>query len=147
MNTPTIPSLSETRSSVVLVVTDEERLQRKVRSLQHRQQTEYPASDASAEALQLCLSPDEVLDALRAVMQASSVNPPLVFVDLHAATFDGYELCCQIKEEFPNVQTIGSSLGVDVAVVQKSKLFKVDVLLQRYKFEELLRKVAAVVRE
>jgi CheY-like chemotaxis protein len=139
--TPTTNAASTTTSAAstaqtalhCCVATDDERLISKVRSLEQKHTV----------TIRLYTSPEALFGALELSKTSSSQVPITVaFVDLHAHSFDGYALCASIKSRFPAIQTIGSSLGVEPAIVQRAKLSSVDALLQRYRFEELLRSVA-----
>jgi CheY-like chemotaxis protein len=115
----------------LLVATDDERLRNKVRGLSEKYGLFIPLVDTQAEA--------------EAQLAAAEQTPNLkqyVFIDLHSKSFDGYALAKTLKEAVPNVYIIGSSLGVEPERIQQSKLYRIDSLLQRYRFEELLRKLA-----
>lgn len=114
----------------LFIATDDERLQKKVRSLEQKFSVHLPVL--------------QTLDGITAHLNAAQNQDAqwYAFVDLHAQTFDGYALARQVKEAFPAVHIVGSSLGIDLDIVQKSKLFRIDSVLQRYRFEELLRKIA-----
>jgi len=115
----------------VLVVTDDERLRNKVRGLSEKYGLFIPLVDTQTE--------------VEAQLSASEQTPNVkhyAFIDLHAKSFDGYALAKTLKESMPSVHIVGSSLGVEPEIIQKSKLYRIDSILQRYRFEELLRKLA-----
>lgn len=65
-----------------------------------------------------------------------------VFIDLDAKGFNGYELARDIKEAVAHVRIIGASFAVEPSVIQKTKLYGIDMLLQRFAMEKLLKTLA-----
>jgi DNA-binding NarL/FixJ family response regulator len=114
---------------MLVVFTEDERLQAKIHTL---------AAKRTADA-RIFSQPDALLEALRPSITHA-------FIDLTASQSNAFSLCTRIKEQWPQVQIIGSTLGIDPASVQAAKLAGVDVLLQRYKFEELLRAAVSNMR-
>lgn len=86
-------------------------------------------------------------DILAALASDSELTQKYLFIDLDAKEFDAYELAHAIKEAASQVHIIASSLSLEPAVIQKSKLFRIDRVLQRFKFEELLKNIATSAGE
>jgi hypothetical protein len=68
------------------------------------------------------------------------------FLDLDAKKFDAYPLASKIQSVFPAAVCIAFALAPAPPVVQKTKLNGISTLLQRFQFEELLKKICAEIR-
>lgn len=129
--------------TLIVLVSNDERLRKKVRALSEKYHYSIP----------VCTTFDDVMSAFfNAPNHGFDTVKRYVFLDLQTSSvensfdgFDGYAIAQLLKEQLPDAHLIGSSLGIDPETVQKSKLFGVDTLLQRYRFEELLRKMVAMV--
>ncbi len=125
-----IPSQQQT----ILLATDDARLRSKAERL---------FAGQTVNVLRLLATQDEILSALSPeIASDSQLTQRYIFIDLDAKEFDAYELVRAIKEAAPQVHIIASSLGIEPAVIQKTKLFRIDRVLQRFKFEELLKNIA-----
>lgn len=123
----------------IILATDDARL---------RSKTERLFAGQSVNVLQLLATQDEILSAPSPeLVSDSQLKQQYVFIDLDAKEFDAYELARVIKEAAPQVHIIASSLSLEPVVIQKTKLFRIDRVLQRFKFEELLKNIATSAGE
>jgi selenophosphate synthetase-related protein len=114
----------------LLLVTDDQRLRAKVERL----------SEKFSVPIRILNNPEAQIDALRTIL-AEIGEVQYIFRDLDATTFDAYLLAHDIQGAFPTIPIIACALVFDPAVVQKSKLHGIQTVLQRFAFEELLRKL------
>lgn len=120
-----------TTPMIILLATDDKRLQNKVERL---------FAGQYATTIRLVTSADEVLRHY--TPSESEKKMEYVFIDLDAKDFNAYELAREIKERAAEVLIVAASLGIDPSIIQKTKLYRIDRVLQRYKFEELLKNIA-----
>ncbi len=123
----------------IILATDDARLRSKAERL---------FAGQSVNALRLLSTKDEILSALSPELAPDSqLTERYIFIDLDTKEFDAYALARGIKEAAPQVHIIASSLSLEPATVQKTKLFRIDRALQRFKFEELLKNIATSAGE
>ncbi len=120
-----------TTPTTILLATDDKRLQNKAERLFAGQNT---------ATIRLVTTADEILQHFSPLEPTKTSG--YVFIDLDAKEFNAYELAREIKERAAEVVIVAASLGIDPAIIQKTKLYRIDRVLQRYKFEELLKNIA-----
>lgn len=128
----------------IFLATDDARLQSKAEKL-------FAKSELSVViANQINSLLPDVQNLLHKVQEDERVY---VCIDLDAKSFNGYELARTLKEELEkgvenedvNVAAlfiIGAAFGIEPAVIQQTKLYRIDALLQRFALEKLLRTLA-----
>jgi CheY-like chemotaxis protein len=117
-------------ASNLILITDDVRLLNKAERL---------SKDYSVP-ITLCSRAEETsIDALQKLHLSESAM--YCFLDLDVKVFDGYALASEIRSSLPHAQLIAFTLGIDPHVIQKTKLVGIESVLQRFKFEELLKKV------
>lgn len=120
-----------TTPTIILLATDDKRLQNKAERLFAGQNT---------TTIRLVTTADDILQHF--APSESEKTSRYVFIDLDAKEFNAYELAREIKERAAEAVIVAASLGIDPAIIQKTKLYRIDRVLQRYKFEELLKNIA-----
>jgi DNA-binding NtrC family response regulator len=127
------------QQQTLILATDDARLRSKAERL---------FAGQSVNVLRLLSTQDEILSALSPELASDfQLTERYIFIDFDAKEFDAYELVRAIKEAAPQVHIIASSLSIEPAVIQKTKLFRIDRVLQRFKFEELLKNIATSAGE
>lgn len=71
----------------------------------------------------------------------------VVFLDLDARSFETYSIAEDILSGFRNILIIAFALSIEPNIVQKAKLVGINTLMQRYKAEELLRKLCTDMQD
>lgn len=138
-----------TNRNTIILATDDARLRSKAERLFAEQpiagQTAAIALHIVTEASQIheILSSSSFLNADRGEEHSGQ---GYVFIDLDAKEFNGYELAREVKTVSPKARIIASSLGIDPTIIQKTKLYGMNNVLQRYKFEELLKNIARTMQ-
>lgn len=93
----------------------------------------------------------EVQEILRIIGTSDNAHRIYVCIDLDAKSFQGYELAREVKELLgeasEGVTIIGAAFGIEPAVIQQTKLYRIDALLQRFALEKLLRTLAEGTQE
>jgi DNA-binding NarL/FixJ family response regulator len=120
---------------LLLLVTDDQRLSAKAERLS----AEYTVSMRIVNSLEANIA------VLRNILIPEH-SVQYVFLDLDTKEFDAYLLAQELQSAFPTIPIIACSLVFDPTIVQKSKLHGVEMVLQRFKFEELLKKVCEGLR-
>lgn len=115
---------------ILTLFTDDPRLQRKAEHYSSEYGTEIVICSADVEAR---------IDALRGNSTIETLW--YFFLDLDAKEFDAYALASLIRSAFPAAVCIAFALSPDPSLVQKTKLSGIPNLLQRFAFEELLKKI------
>jgi DNA-binding NarL/FixJ family response regulator len=87
-------------------------------------------------------TPEKGMDALQSIVKAHGIVQ-YVLLDLDAKEFDSYALADKVQSAFPDIPIIACALVFDPSIVQKSKLHGINTVLQRFSFEDLLRKVCS----
>ncbi|MBL7992303.1 MAG: hypothetical protein JNN25_12780 [Candidatus Kapabacteria bacterium] len=118
---------------IILLATDDKRLQNKAERL---------FAGHNSTTIRLVTTADEVLQQCARLPSESEKKTEYIFIDLDAKEFNAYELAREIKERAAEVLIVAASLGIDPSIIQKTKLYRIDRVLQRYKFEELLKNIA-----
>jgi DNA-binding NarL/FixJ family response regulator len=127
------------QQTIIILATDDTRLRSKAERL---------FAGQSVNVLRFLATQNEILPALSPEPTSDSqMVQEYIFIDLDAKEFDAYELARDIKEAAPHIHIIASSLSIEPAVIQKTKLFRIDRVLQRFKFEELLKNIATSAGE
>lgn len=122
-----------TTPTIILLATDDKRLQNKAERL---------FAGQSSTTIRLVTTADEVLQHCAPLPSESEKKMEYVFIDLDAKEFNAFELAREVKERTAEAFIVAASLGIDPAIIQKTKLYRIDRVLQRYKFEELLKNIA-----
>lgn len=120
-----------TTPTIILLATDDKRLQNKAERL---------FAGQNVPTIRLITTADEVLQYC--TRSESEKRTEYVFIDLDAKEFNAFELAREVKERTAEAFIVAASLGIDPAIIQKTKLYRIDRVLQRYKFEELLKNIA-----
>ena len=113
----------------IILATDDARLQSKVERLFAK----------STLTVRNSTTANFILNLLRTDDKSSQ---QYVFIDLDGKSFNGYELARDIKEAVAHVRIVGASFAVEPSVIQKTKLYSIDLLLQRFAMEKLLKTLA-----
>jgi len=122
-----------TTPMIILLATDDKRLQSKAERL---------FAGQNSTTIRLVTTADEVLQHCTRLPSESEKKTEYIFIDLDAKEFNAYELALEIKERAAEALIVAASLGIDPSIIQKTKLYRIDRVLQRYKFEELLKNIA-----
>lgn len=128
----------------IFLATDDMRLQSKAEKLFAKSELSVVIANTSNTLL------PRLQKLLRGIAQEERVY---VCIDIDAKSFNAYELARTLKEELErgmeneevNINAlfiIGAAFGIEPAVIQKTKLYRIDALLQRFALEKLLRTLA-----
>ena len=121
----------------IILATDDKRLQHKAERL----------FSGSAVGVHIVTTAESIVSLLEASLAQHSDVQHYVFIDLDAKDFHGYDIARDVKEAQPTVHIIGASFGTEPTIIQKTKIYRIDSLLQRFAMEKLLKTMAENVQQ
>ncbi|MCS6808021.1 MAG: hypothetical protein RML40_05005 [Bacteroidota bacterium] len=123
----------------IVLVSDDSRLLKKARRLLEK----------SPLSLLITSEPSGLVEQLLRLLASRRVY---VMIDLDAHSFDGIELARVIRESLSRSDKVGSvqilacTINPNPALMQKARLSGIDVVLQRFALERLLRTIAEEIQ-